>query len=590
MIVKMKKLTLIFSERHHCEALQSLRQLGALHIKHMRRPSADYITSLEHKMFSADEALGIISNLSSHGERVELEDKIPIIKEVIALGNKKKQLQINLEEAKVRRLWYQEWGDIPFAKLEYLKKAGVFLRLYRCSKKAFKQIAKEKTICILNRKAGEIFFVLFSTDKDERLDIPEVALPKEEKSHLDKKIKVYSNNLAETEADLAELSVYKSELLDYKKDLAKRLDFCKARFGMASDEGIRVLQGFCPREVVGDIEALAAKEGWGLTIQEPESIQEVPTLIRNPKWVRIIKPVFDFMGTLPGYKEYDISFWFLLFFSLFFAMIIGDAGYGFVFLGATIFAHKKFRSLQKEPFFLMYVLSCATIIWGAITGTWFGFEGATQLPLINALIISKINTFIDSNQVFIIYLCFLIGAIQLTIAHSVVAFRYINSLVALGQIGWIFIIWVAFFLAGNLVLNKPMPGFVPALGAVGAGLVILFSHPQKNILKGIAAALIDFPLSAISSFSDIVSYLRLFAVGYATVAVATTFNNMAIGPGINSFLAGIIAAVILFLGHSLNIVLGLMSVVVHGIRLNMLEFSGHLSMQWSGNEYKPFKE
>jgi V/A-type H+-transporting ATPase subunit I len=87
----------------------------------------------------------------------------------------------------------------------------------------------------------------------------------------------------------------------------------------------------------------------------------------------------------------------------------------------------------------------------------------------------------------------------------------------------------------------------------------------------------------------VVSYLRLFAVGYATVVLATTFNGMA-AEGAHGFVGGLMAALILFAGHALNIILAMMAVVVHGIRLNMLEFSGHLGMQWSGKKYDPFSE
>ncbi|MGM0568595.1 MAG: V-type ATP synthase subunit I, partial [Elusimicrobiota bacterium] len=112
---------------------------------------------------------------------------------------------------------------------------------------------------------------------------------------------------------------------------------------------------------------------------------------------------------------------------------------------------------------------------------------------------------------------------------------------------------------------------------------------QKNILKGALSTLSTLPLDIVSSFSDIVSYLRLFAVGYATLAVASAFNEIAQSAGFDSFFAGFLAAAILFIGHSLNIMLCLMSVIVHGIRLNLLEFSSQLDMEWSGKEYKPFK-
>ena len=109
-------------------------------------------------------------------------------------------------------------------------------------------------------------------------------------------------------------------------------------------------------------------------------------------------------------------------------------------------------------------------------------------------------------------------------------------------------------------------------------------------MKGFLTTLGDLPLTMISSFSDVVSYLRLFAVGYASVTVAASFNGMAVGDGITGIVAGLAAAITLFLGHTLNIVLCLMGVIVHGVRLNMLEFSGHMNMQWSGQEYLPFKE
>ena len=296
------------------------------------------------------------------------------------------------------------------------------------------------------------------------------------------------------------------------------------------------------------------------------------------------------MGTLPGYNEVDISFWFLIFFILFFAMLIGDGGYGLIFLITTFLINRKFKNIPREPIFLLYLLSGTTIVWGAITGTWFGVEKIAQLPFLNTLVIQQINSFVATSQGFMMYLCFFIGVIQLSIAHGVIAFNYINSPLALGQVGWISVLWGLFFVAGKLVLNKPLPVITMPLLIAGIVLILLFSNPHRNIFKRIGVTLGDLPLKVISSFSDIVSYLRLFAVGYASSVVAESFNNMAVGSGIDSILKGFIAALILFLGHSLNIILGFMAVIVHGIRLNMLEFSGHLNMQWSGKEYQPFKE
>jgi V/A-type H+-transporting ATPase subunit I len=275
---------------------------------------------------------------------------------------------------------------------------------------------------------------------------------------------------------------------------------------------------------------------------------------------------------------------------LFFALLIGDAGYGLIFLTGTYLIRKKAPNSPPEPFILMYVLAFATIIWGAVSGTWFGAEKIAQLPIFKTIVIERVNSFIDINQSFMMYICFLIGAVHLTVAYGTIALRVINSLKALAQLGWILIIWSMFFVAGKLVLGKNLPGCAAVIFPLGVTLILLFSYPQRNMLRGIGVALGDLPLRVISSFSDVISYLRLFAVGYATVAVASSFNDMALRIGFNNILGGSISAIILFLGHGLNIILGLLAVIVHGIRLNMLEFSSHLGMQWSGIEYNPFKE
>ena len=238
----------------------------------------------------------------------------------------------------------------------------------------------------------------------------------------------------------------------------------------------------------------------------------------------------------------------------------------------------------------MYLLSCGTILWGAVTGTWFGSEKIAQLPFINELVISKIGSFGEANQDLLIFICFVIGVIQLTIAHVIRAIKVINSGKALAELGWVMILWGMFFAAGKLIIGRVFPSQAHWLFIIGSVLVLFFSKKEKGVIKGTLSTLTELPLNIISSFSDIVSYLRLFAVGYASVIVAQSFNDMALAGGINSAVSAFAAAVILFFGHALNIILGGMAVVVHGVRLNMLEFSGHLGMQWSGKKYEPFRE
>ncbi len=589
MIVKMDKITLLVSEKHISDALWNLRRLGVVHVEPLQQPSAHYIDYLNHRIESVEAVAKILSDIKKQ-KAIAKPDIADFLKEVIALNDEKEQLSLQLDQLNKKSSWYDQWGDVSEHGFAPLERAGIFLKLYAISKKEYKKIKEKEEIHLVKESGPTAYIAYITGNKEDRLDFVQISPPHEDLQTLKKKIYERQKKIKEIDTRLKEASIYKKSLIEYKKELFKGLEFCRVKFGVISKEGINCLKGFCPRHSTKKVSAMAKKQGWGIVVQKPDKPQEVPTLIKNPKWVRMIRPVFNFMGTLPGYKEYDVSLWFLIFFSLFFAMLIGDAGYGLIFLGASFFAQKKIKKAPKEPFFLMYTLSVATVIWGAITGTWFGYERIAQLPFLNFLVINRIDSFAQENQSFMIYLCFLIGAIHLSIAHLIKFFRYINSLVSLAQIGWVFIIWFVFYFAGGLVLSRPIPNFASFLGIVGAALVILFSNPQKNILKGMLLSISDLPLNVISSFSDVVSYLRLFAVGYSTVAIASTFNNMALATGMNTLMTSFLAACILVLGHALNILLGIMSVIVHGIRLNMLEFSGHLDMQWSGKEYRPFKE
>ena len=163
------------------------------------------------------------------------------------------------------------------------------------------------------------------------------------------------------------------------------------------------------------------------------------------------------------------------------------------------------------------------------------------------------------------------------------------SLRAFSEVGWVCVLWTAYFLARSLILGEVFPEEAKGLFITGTALIILFTNPTKNIFKTVGSGIGDFLLRIINSFTDLVSYIRLFAVGAATVAVADAFNQMASGIGGGNLLAGFLTAFVLLFGHTLNILLGAMAVLVHGVRLNVLEFSSHLNMEWSGTEYSPFR-
>ena len=590
----MKKVTLLVAETKRQDMLKSLRILGAVHVKNVISPKADNLNDVESELAQTKKAINLLSSYKpkalAQKASWDKQETRENVKKLVGLHNELQTVNNDIEKLKGQMEWFKPWGGFDPADITNLSRNGVHAKLYIISKRDFQRVADRADIYIVSQQKHYNYIVQLSRNPYDRLPFKDIKPPEESFKAAYDKCRALQQRASEIDGILSSNSDALEHLKEHVKALERSRDFLKVKHGMAAEKGFSYLQGFIPADKEKGIAGLADTHSAGYLVEEPDNMAEVPTLVRNPRWIDIISPVFKFMNTVPGYAEYDISIWFLLFFSLFFAMLIGDAGYGLLFFMTTFLVRKRFKKLPAQPFFLMYALSFSTIIWGAITGTWFGSESLARLPLLNSIVIQDISSFADNNQNLMIFICFTIGVAQLTIAHLIIGLRFLNSLKALAELGWILVLWGLYFVAGTLVAARTLPGFTAYLFISGIALLLLFSSPQKNILKSIGASLTNVPLKVISSFGDVVSYLRLFAVGYASAVLASTFNSMAAAVGFNSIVGSLGAAAILFLGHSLNIILGFMAVIVHGVRLNMLEFSGQMGMEWSGKEYAPFKE
>jgi V/A-type H+-transporting ATPase subunit I len=319
--------------------------------------------------------------------------------------------------------------------------------------------------------------------------------------------------------------------------------------------------------------------------EEPEAEDNVPTLLKLPRSVTPIKAVLDMLCILPGYRETDISSVFLIFFSIFFAILIGDAGYGILFLAVTLFARSKMKKAPAYPFVLFGILSISTILWGVATGNYFGIQPDALPGFLKGIQLDWLTG--KTAQDNTMKLCFLIGAVHLTIAHIWNIIAIAPDKKALAQLGWIGLVWSMYLTALNMVLEQPYPSFFAALFISSLILIMLFmTSPKEMKTEWIHHAM--FPLSVVNCFVDIVSYIRLFAVGLASLSVAQSFNGMAMQLGWKHIWTIPFMALILLLGHALNITLCALGILVHGVRLNTLEFSLHKDLEWKGIAYTPF--
>lgn len=585
MIVPMKKVMVIIQRKDTEAALLRLADLGIIHIEHQQPPKGKDIDSLKEDIAFLNQALAILSEEEFRHKRLvpkEVRDWKATARHIIDCRNRIKQLKdYSRKMVHLADLW-GPWGDFDPQDIKALEKNNIYLELLRIPVREVKKLPEDIIIKKIKTLRGFVYCVSISIGKPELpfkvLSLPSMSLQKmKERLAEDKKI----SQLLKKEIESSE--PYFDSLQKTMVRLKKELEFQEAKAGFGNEESLSYLGGYIPFDLEEKLVREAKLQNWGISITDPAPSDNVPTLIRNPRWVSIIRPVFRLIEVVPGYREVDTSLWFLIFLSVFFAMLIGDAGYGIIFLALTFFGARKWgkKLKDKSVFRLLYLFSVCAILWGILSGTFFG----------QAWLAAWFHPFLPSlrNDANLQMICFFIGALHLTIGHLLRAVIKTPSLSALADVGWALILWGAFFLAKTLILGDVFPVFAKWLFVAGAFLVIFFTTLKKSFVKNISAGLGHFLLNAVNSFTDIVSYIRLFAVGLATVSVADAFNQMALDIGFNSFFSGMAAALVIFIGHTLNVVLGPMAVLVHGVRLNVLEFSNHIDVKWSGFLYKPLK-
>ena len=597
MIVPMKKLTVLCVAHDRKATLDALRELGVLHVTPVVPPAGSGLDVAREKATGLRrllEALPMAKDAKPTGHTFG-----EVVAEIGYLLDIRKDCQERLEylQAEVARL--EPFGNFDPLQIKRLAAQNVWLKLYRAPAKGAPPMPEGVTAQKMGIRKNDAYWALFGCKPFEWAGADEQRLPEDSLTELRAEIGRLQGALEATAKEMQALAGDRPLLERLLNEAEADVQLQEVRAGMGTAESVAYVQGFIPAEDVPQVKAVAATRGWGMLVVDPGPQDDVPVKLKPPRWAAPIKAVFQGINILPAYNEADVSTVFMLFFSLFFAMIIGDAGYGLIFLGLTLWARNK---LPRNAVHLLVVTSVCTIIWGLITGTIFGMSPEILAKAGLNKIQVPFLTDPDKSAQNIMGLCFLIGTIQLTIGHlwNVWELARSRQLKALEQFGWTLTTWFMFFLADDMVLKGHMLGYL-GLSAettamlwrvlvyslvAGIVLIVLFMMPPREIKDGwFNLALL--PLSLVSNFTDVVSYVRLYAVGTAGFAVANAFNNMIFG-GDKPWWGLLLGAVLAFLAHTLNILLSTMGVLVHGIRLNTLEFSNHKGISWSGTPHKPF--
>jgi|LSQX01.2.fsa_nt_gb V/A-type H+-transporting ATPase subunit I len=598
MIVRMNKVTVLGLAHDRAATLEELRNLGVLHVKPVVAPAGAGLEQAREKANGLQtllDALPVLDEPQPTGR-----DAWPMIAEISELLNTRKEWQDRLDTLTSEIVRVEPLGDFDPRAIADLARKGVVVKLYRAPAKASLPLPEGVSFQRLAQVKSDVLWALFAREPFEWEGAEEFRLPEDTLSELRNEAEALGRGLTGIARQFEQLANDRAKLEQLLVQAEAEVKLQEVRAGMGAAEAIAYVQGFMPATDVERVRDAAARHGWGLLVEDPGPEDDVPVKLRQPAWVKPIQAVFDGINILPGYAEADVSAVFILFFSLFFAMIVGDAGYGSVFLVLTLLFRKK---MPRNASNLLIITSVCTILWGLVTGSVFGISHELlQNTFFAKFWIPYLHPLRERTVQNIMGLCFLIGAVQLSIGHlwNVVDLVRAKSLKALEQLGWTLTTWFLFFLADSMVISGNMVSYigspralVPLSGslidytAILGVLLIIFFMMKPSEIKDNWFNLALLPLDLIGNFTDVVSYVRLYAVGTAGFAVADAFNTMIFG-GEVTLLGGILGAVLVFAAHTLNILLCIMGVLVHGIRLNTLEFANHKGISWSGSPYRPF--
>lgn len=614
MITPMKKVTILCLDKEREASLEKLREMGILHVTPLVNPTGVKLNAAKSKVMRIRKALEAIPAKAGK-DAVALDASVasqPAVEAVHQMVQVKKDAtdEISKLHNDLNRL--DNFGNLDPQTVKSLEESGVFVKLYEVDPS--KTISADDGAVVLpfgQNLTGNLYAVISKGEAPAAVkDAVELPLPSMSLAEMRQKLEAANAELAKADKTLEGLAAKRSEIDSALVDADEEYDLQEAASGMLSGASIAMIQGFAPATRMSEIQEAAKANGWGVREEDPSDDDMVPTLLTHKPIAKPMQFLYDIIGIVPGYKEIDVSAVFLAFFSLFFAIIVGDAFYGALFLALTIVARVKNPKSKSTGFSFMYLMSGATIVWGIMNASYLGLSPeiapwVANLDLANASFcpegLKNAMHWIrqSSNMQFF---CFCIAVVHLTIAHvwNIAVQIQRKSTTALAQLGWLFSTWYMFFLAGNMVLGEKVPEVfrnffsgptsAPMIYVLIAGVVllVLFSVPPSK-LKEEWISIPMLALNIVNNFVDVISYIRLFAVGLSGAAIAESFSEM-LSPMFGSVGGLLGAAFVLLFVHALNIALAVMGVAVHAVRLNTLEFSNGLDLQWSGFGFNPFKK
>lgn len=604
MIAKMKKFNFLVYHKDYEKFLDELKELGLIHVASQDKnvendEQLDLFLKQSKKLQNAEKELTkfIDNKNETLFNEADAAKGLQIPAQIEEIKKEKAELQQKLQITQKERDAMLPWGNFNPDDISRLQQVGYHVALFVATNSAYNpEWESFYNAVVINKDAGKTYFVTITQNSDmaSMLNLEPVKLPEISLEQLCTLAESLQAQIAEQNKKMATLAADIPSLKAAQRLLESKIDYKHVVLNtqQIADDKLMMLQGWAPAKRVEEIKNYLNARSLYFDVSDPTPEDNVPIQFSNNKYTKLFEPIAE-MYMLPKYNELDLTPYFAPFYMIFFGLSLGDIGYGlFLFLAATAFRLWKGKSLEKSMksvLTLVQTLGISAFFCGLLTGGFFGYQ---IYDIDNSFFQNlKEKIFLDNNQMFMLSL--LLGVVQIMFG---MIFKAINRAIqfgfqyALSTIGW-FVLLLSIIIAYSLPNVMPMfqTTHLVVMGLCGI-LIFFFNSPGKNPLLNFGLGLWDSYNMATGLLGDILSYVRLFALGLSGSILASVFNSLAAGMKPDNAILGPIVFVLIFvIGHAITIFMNTLGAIVHPMRLTFVEFYKNAGFEGGGKAYQPFE-
>ena len=633
MIVPMRKLNLLLFHKEKEEFLSSLQELGVVHVVVNQHLESESLTGMQDKMKAAERVLKALKRIASEKKLPAAQEKEDNAEEIVAgydaLVSEQEKLEQQIIKLTTDAQLLKPWGDFDPASVKRLRNSGVFMRFFILPEKKFNSLDIDSlNVEIINRGEDNVYFVVFDHAESALKELEEVILPQASLKQALESIKELNLKQSEIHSKIEEFIRYQDILTAYISKINSSFSMESARLSMEESAGGKVcsLTGWLPVRNAKKVSDFLDKFSAWYEITLPTPSDDVPVQLSNNAYARLFEPITKIFS-LPDYFEFDPTPMFAPFFMFFVGMCLGDLAYGTILFLIGFIAYFIGKKSARAIFWLLMVIGASVAVNGVLLNSFFGrtLFGGPGIPEGTALISNGAQYFsplspviTDKGTVFpAMAFAMVLGFIQLNfgmLLNAITRIRMYGITFGLAPIGNVLmvnggLIWATHANFLNLNLGTVTIGPVTLGSAIlsvpliigqvflfsGLGLFFLFNNPELKLIQRIfAKGPLEFYFFVSGFIGNILSYLRLFALGLAGGLLGNAFNYIAFmlvtKDGVVNYATPMFAGtiLILILGHSINLGLSMIGSFVHPLRLTFVEFYGSFSFKGGGKQYRPF--